>query len=53
MTTLISTLRTRLHQRAAYNRTLAELIALPIDTRLDLDIAGIEDKVAHRAVYGH
>ncbi|SFD80371.1 hypothetical protein [Roseivivax sediminis] len=43
---------TRLGKRAAYRRTLRELRALPLDTRLDLDIAGAEKSVARRAVYG-
>ena len=48
----LTDLRTRLSRRAAYRATLAELRALPLDVRLDLDIAGAERGVAHRAVYG-
>ncbi|MFZ5961443.1 hypothetical protein ACOXXX_00690 [Thalassococcus sp. BH17M4-6] len=47
-----NTLRDRIHKNAAYHRTLSELNALPLEIKLDLDIAGIEDKVARRAVYG-
>jgi len=39
---------------AAYRRTLRELNALPLETRLDLDIyAGDIRKIAHAAVYGY
>lgn len=39
---------------AAYRRTVRELQALPIDTRLDLGIHGDEiPEIAHKAVYGH
>lgn len=39
---------------AAYRRTLRELRALPIDTRLDLDIYSDEiPEIAEKAVYGH
>ncbi len=38
---------------AAYRRTLRELGALPLDTRLDLDIdSGNMRRIAQRAVYG-
>ena len=52
MSRFISTLRSELARRAAYSNTLRELRALPIETRIDLDIAGIEDRVARQAVYG-
>ena len=52
MTELFSALRRRARKHAAYRNTLRELRALPMETRIDLDIAGIEDKVAQRAVYG-
>ena len=52
MTQLFTAARTRLSQHRAYTRTLHELRSLPIEMRIDLDIAGIEDKVAARAVYG-
>lgn len=39
---------------AAYRRTLRELNALPLDTKLDLDIYSDEiPGIAHKAVYGH
>jgi len=39
---------------AAYRRTVRELQALPLDTRLDLEIYGDEiPQIAHKAVYGH
>ena len=47
-----SALRGRMARRAAYRDTLRQLRALPIGTRIDLDIAGIEEQVARRAVYG-
>ena len=52
MTPLFTSLRSRMEKHARYSRTLAELRALPLDVKLDLDIAGIEDKVAREAVYG-
>ena len=43
-----------LRNYAAYRRTMRELNSLPLDTRLDLDIAAEEiPSIAHRAVYGH
>ncbi|WP_417721747.1 glyceraldehyde-3-phosphate dehydrogenase [Salipiger sp.] len=36
----------------AYRRTLNELRSLSLRTRLDCDFAGIEDRIARRAVYG-
>lgn len=48
----LNSLRDRLNKRANYQRTLYELRALPLDVKLDLDISGIEDKVAYSAVYG-
>lgn len=52
MTRFIHDLRGRMARHAAYSNTLRELRALPVQTRIDLDIAGIEDEVAHKAVYG-
>ena len=50
---IISTLKTAARKRAAYNRTVAELEALPLDVALDLDIyRGDARKIARRAVYG-
>lgn len=51
--TMISSVRAHLNRRIAYNRTLSELSALPLNSRLDLDIyEGDIPKIAHRAVYG-
>lgn len=50
--TFYTDIRAALARRAAYRRTVSELRNLPIDVRLDLDIAGIEDRVARQAVYG-
>jgi hypothetical protein len=50
--TLFTDIRSRLARRARYTRTVSELRRLPLDVKLDLDIAGIEDRVARRAVYG-
>lgn len=52
MMSFIETTRNRLARRAAYRSTLQTLRNLPLVVRLDLDIAGIEDKVAAKAVYG-
>ncbi|KMK67415.1 hypothetical protein [Puniceibacterium sp. IMCC21224] len=52
MTHMIQTLRDRMNRQIAYRRTVNELLALSLNSRLDLDIAGIEDKVAARAVWG-
>ena len=50
---MITSVRERLNRRIAYNRTLSELSALPLDSRLDLDIyEGDIRKIAHHAVYG-
>ncbi|SDY27153.1 hypothetical protein [Citreimonas salinaria] len=50
--TFISNLRARMARRARYRQTVYELRKLPLDIKLDLDIAGIEDRVARQAVYG-
>ncbi|WP_227257986.1 hypothetical protein [Kangsaoukella pontilimi] len=53
MPSLYETLRTRAARRAAYNRTVTELRATSLDTRLDLDIyEGDIPAIARRAVYG-
>ena len=52
MTHFFSDLRSRMHKRAAYRETLAELRALPLQSRIDIDVAGREDAVARKAVYG-
>jgi uncharacterized protein YjiS (DUF1127 family) len=50
---IISTLKTAARKRAAYNRTVAELEALPLDVALDLDIhRGDARAIARRAIYG-
>ncbi|ETX16479.1 glyceraldehyde-3-phosphate dehydrogenase [Roseivivax halodurans JCM 10272] len=52
MTEFFSTLNARLQKHSSYRRTLRELRGLPMETRIDLDMAGIEKDVARRAVYG-
>ncbi len=53
MMTIVSNLAAAARKRAAYNRTVAELRALPLDTALDLDIyRGDARKIAQLAVYG-
>ncbi|MDU8912691.1 hypothetical protein [Aestuariicoccus sp. MJ-SS9] len=52
MTHLMQNWRNRIAKRAAFSDTLHELQSLPLNVKLDLDIAGIESKVAARAVYG-
>ncbi|MEM9792689.1 MAG: hypothetical protein AAF848_07080 [Pseudomonadota bacterium] len=53
MESLFSRLQTAARKRAAYNRTVAELSALPLDSCLDLDIyKGDIPKIARAAVYG-
>lgn len=53
MINVFSQIQTAARKRAAYNRTVAELSALPIQSRLDLDIyAGDIRDIARRAVYG-
>lgn len=52
--TLFETIADRARKRARYNRTVAELKALPTDVALDLDIyKGDAEKIAYRAVYGN
>ncbi len=53
MNSLYDTVRDRARKRVLYNRTVAELRATNIDTRLDLDIYyGDIPAIASRAVYG-
>ncbi|WP_198671185.1 hypothetical protein [Oceanibium sediminis] len=53
MNAIINTLKTSARKRRAYNRTVAALSAMNIDTRLDLDIyEGDIRKIARNAVYG-
>ncbi len=53
MKSFISQLKSAAQKRAAYNRTVAEIEALPLDTALDVDIyQGDAKSIARRAVYG-
>jgi hypothetical protein len=53
MSTILSTIQTRLRQRAAYLRTKAELEAMPLDVAIDLDIYKPDAaRIAEKAVYG-
>jgi hypothetical protein len=53
MTALLTTLQTRLKQRAAYARTKAELESMPLDVAIDLDIYKPDaGRMAAQAVYG-
>lgn len=53
MTQILSYLQETLKKRAAYNRTVAELRAMPLDVAIDLDLYPPDaDKIARRAVYG-
>ncbi|MCL3882857.1 hypothetical protein [Marivita sp. GX14005] len=53
MAQFMSSLRARLNKRAAYNRTVREIRAMPRDVALDLDIyPGDAEKIARKAVYG-
>jgi hypothetical protein len=54
MNTFFNDLRTAVRKRAAYNRTVAELQAMPLDVALDLDLyPGDAKSIARRAVYGN
>lgn len=54
MTHLLDRIADIAAKRARYQRTVAELKAIPLDTALDLDLyPGDAEKIAHRAVYGH
>ncbi len=53
MKRIVSQIRSAAAKRAAYNRTVAELSQLPVESQLDLDIyAGDIPSIARRAVYG-
>jgi hypothetical protein len=53
MTDLIASFRERARKRAEYNRTLAELRAMPLQTMIDFDIAPNDfDRIARSVVYG-
>jgi uncharacterized protein YjiS (DUF1127 family) len=53
MTTLYNQIRETLKKRAAYQRTVHELKAMPLDVALDLEIHREDaEKIAAEAVYG-
>ncbi len=53
MGTLLNRMQDNLRARRAYNRTVAEIRGLPLDTALDLDLyPGDAKSIARRAVYG-
>jgi len=53
MTDLMTRIREIAARRARYNRTVAELRAMPRDVALDLDLDPADAKrIAARAVYG-
>ena len=52
--TLINTIREIAAKRIAYERTVAEIKAMPLEVALDLDIHRPDArKIARKAVYGH
>ena len=53
MSLLFSTLRETLEKRARYQRTVAELRAMPWEVAHDLDLDKMQaDRIARQAVYG-
>ncbi|MGY6695119.1 MAG: hypothetical protein ACXIUW_03690 [Roseinatronobacter sp.] len=53
MSTLLTTLQTRLKKRAAYLRTKAELENMPLEVAIDLDLYKPDAaRLASEAVYG-
>ena len=53
MSAILTTIQTRLRQRAAYLRTKTELENMPLEVAIDLDIYKPDAaKLASRAVYG-
>ena len=53
MMALLTTLKSRIEKRRAYQRTVDEIKALPLNVALDLDIyPGDAERIASRAVYG-
>lgn len=53
MSTILSTIQSRLHQRAAYRRTKFALEQMPLEVAIDLDIYQPDAaKIAAKAVYG-
>ena len=51
MTASITSFRSRIAQHMRYRRTVNELRALPMSIKFDLDIAGMEERIARDAVY--
>lgn len=50
---LFTSLRRSVEKRAAYNRTLRELRAMPLETALDVDLDPANaERIARQAVYG-
>ncbi|SLN16541.1 hypothetical protein [Roseisalinus antarcticus] len=51
---MINSIRTAIHKRTAYNRTVRELKSLPTDLAIeDLGIVTYDaDRIAYKAVYG-
>lgn len=53
MGSIVSKIRTTLHAKAAYRRTVREIRNMPVDTALDLDMyRGDAKRIARKAVYG-
>jgi uncharacterized protein YjiS (DUF1127 family) len=55
MTSIIAQIRKAAAKRAAYNRTVAELSAMPVDLAVE-DLGfypGDAQKIARKAVYGY
>jgi len=53
MTAFLDQIRTAAARRAAYQRTVRELRAMPLDVALDLDLCHDDaERIAARAVYG-
>ncbi len=53
MAHFMSSVRDRLEKRAAFNRTVEEIRAMPLDVALDLNIFREDaEKIAFEAVYG-
>lgn len=53
MAHFMSSVRDRLEKRAAFNRTVEEIRAMPLDVALDLNIFREDaEKIAFKAVYG-
>ena len=53
MIALFAELKTRMEKRRAYNRTVSEIKAMPLDVALDLDLyRGDAERIASQVVYG-